>query len=251
MLYTLDFLQKRHSVRNFSLTPLTEDIKKKLNSEITFINTHEAGFHFCLVTDDSNPFDGFTSSYGFFKNARNYLACVVDKDYPDYQERAGFFAQQLVMKAQTLGLSSCYVGGTYNKNKVNVQLRASWKLLFLVVIGYGNEETPGLMSRLTTRLIHLRKHDAKNFFIGDVSEAEKDFPSLNDMLEAINCSPSSLNKKPVRLKIETIDGEKRLCAGIESTGEMKLVDLGIAKFNMASISDGVWEWGNFSPFYPD
>ena len=68
------------------------------------VNTREAGMHFELVCDDPAPFKGFKASYGMFKGVRNYVAAVVDTSFPDSYERAGYFGQQIVVKAVGLGL---------------------------------------------------------------------------------------------------------------------------------------------------
>lgn len=248
MLYTIEQLRERHSVRSFTTEPIHEDHLKALNSEITMINTHEAGMHFRLVTEDSDPFSGFTSSYGFFKNARNYLACVVDTDFPDYMERAGYLAQQFVMKAQSLGLSTCYVGGTYNAGKVNVQMRAGWKLLFIVLTGYKSEAPASFVAKLASSIIHRKKRTIESFFEGDFQTAVGEIPYLRTMLEALACAPSSLNKQPVKVRLEERDGVKTVCAGVDASNPKNLIDLGIAKFNMAAVGDGVWDWGNYAPY---
>lgn len=247
---TLEFLRKRHSVRSFSTERVSPEILKSLNAELTMINTHEAGMHFTIVADNDEPFKGFSKSYGVFRNVRYYMAAVVDDSFPDARERAGYFAQQFVMKAVGLGLGTCYVGGTYDPRKVEVQLRPDWRILFVVAFGHplGEER---ILTKIMTRFIHRHDRDARDFFEGDeqsYQEALKLYPWLHEALEGVACAPSSLNRQPVRINLKEIEGIPRLTAGVDPTNPKNLTDLGIAKYNFGVLAPGVWEWGNNSMF---
>ena len=63
------------------------------------INTHQQGLKFQLITNDPDPLAGFSKSYGVFTNARNYMAAVVDTATPGVLERAGYYAEQVVIKS--------------------------------------------------------------------------------------------------------------------------------------------------------
>lgn len=110
-------LQSRHSIRSYTDECIERSIVDKIKAEITFINTIEAGLHFQLIECDSSPFDGISNSHGLFKNVKNYIACVIEPSYPNTYQRAGYYAQQLVTLIVSLGLGTCYVGGTYNQVK--------------------------------------------------------------------------------------------------------------------------------------
>lgn len=245
----LELLQSRHSVRNYDDTPLTEAERKIMESEITFINSHEAGMHFELVTEDNEPFKGFRRSYGFFQGVRNYIAAVIDDHYPDAYERAGYFGEQLVIKATEIGLGTCFVGGTYSKKDVNVHLRAGRKIIFLITLGHSSSKTSGV-SRIVTKMVHLKKMKWTDFFkpTSELSRAMTLYPELDKGLRAMACAPSSMNKRPVRI---SLDDNERLIAEIPEETEEALIDLGISKFNYQYVIGGVWEWGNKREFYAD
>ncbi len=249
---TPEELRKRHSVRAFTDVPISDSDVKALKAEITMTNCHEAGLHFQLFFNEPDPFKGFSRSYGFFINPRNYLACVVDNSFPDTMERAGYYAEQFVMKAVSLGLGTCFIGGTYESLKVKARIRAGEQLLFLVLFGYPADKER-VTARLLTRLIHRKDHHPRDFFEGDDKEYEKAlsfFTWLREGLAGVACSPSSLNRQPVRIKMKGEGKENALiCAGVDTKVEKNLIDLGIAKFNFASAAGGDWEWGNWSPFW--
>lgn len=247
MIYTLNELRSRHSVRSYSLDQIDPAIIQKLESEVTFINSHEAGLNFQLVTGNPEPFKGFTRSYGFFKNVSNFLACIVDTSFPHTLERAGYFAQQFVMAALGCGLGTCYVGGTFSREQVKVQTHVYESIPFVVTFGYPAVSGSTVMSRLAMRMIHRNDLKPRDFFVGgnaDYDKGMEKYPCLEKMLEAVVCAPSSLNKQPVRLRL---DNQENLISYTEPKKDDS-IDLGIAKFNMMSVSEGLYfEWGQDAP----
>lgn len=239
----LEILERRHSVRSFTTEQIKPEIVKSLKSLITFINTHNQGFRFQLIVDDPEPMKGYSASYGAFTNARNYLAAVVDTAVPDIYEKAGFYAEQLVIKGVESGLGTCFVGGTYNSKEVKAQIRAGEKILFIVLFGYplGKEK---LLARFVAKMVHLKKNDPSDYFEPkhSLNEALKEYGWLTTALDALSTSPSSLNKRPVR--IEIAEGGKEPVIGVKDPTPGNLIDLGIAKFNISYATGREIEWGN-------
>ncbi len=251
MSYTVDELRSRHTVRRYKNTPLTEEIKNSLRSEVTFINTHESGLNFQLVFDNGDPFEGFNKSYGMFSNVNNYLACVIDPTFDNACERAGFFAQQFVMKCVSKQLGACFVGGTYSEKKLDVQKHIYEKIPFVVCFGIPEDKTQTFLSSMAMRMAH--RHDLKprDFFAGDdkvFNEACYKFPFLIPALQGLSCAPSSLNKQPCRI---SLDNDSNLRMYTTKKDPANAVDLGIGKFNFAEAADaGEWEWGENAIFLP-
>lgn len=248
-----EFLRSRHSVRKYSQEPLPEELVRKIEAEITMVNTHEAGMHFRLVCDDSSPFKGFRASYGFFSGVRNYIAVVVDSAFPDTYERAGYFSQQIVMKAVSLGLGTCYVGGTFDVSKVSVNLRAGEKILYLVALGFPAEARQTAIGSIAMKIMHRHDNAPDDYFVDtdsvSLAEATEACPWLKDGLDGLVSAPSSLNKQPVRIFAKRENGLTEICAKVENPNPKSLIDLGIGKFNFAYASQTEPEWGNGSPFY--
>ena len=201
---TIDDLRLRHSVRIYTDREIPGNIESSLRAAITDINTHEAGMHFQLFTNDSAPFAGFKRSYGMFKNVRNYIACVADTSYADYMERAGYFGMQLVMKAFCAGLDTCFVGGTFSVENVAARVRVGQKLLFLITLGYGAEKKQTNIAGFLTKIMHHNDLSPMDFL--DTEQPWEDiclkYPGLLKGLEAVSYAPSSLNKQPVGILIK-------------------------------------------------
>ena len=245
----LEKLHLRHSVRSYSDISIPESLRNYLRAEITQICTHEPGLHFQIFFDDPTPFQGFRKSYGFFKGVRNYLACVVDDHYPNTFERAGYFAQQIVMCAVEHGLGTCYVGGTFDRNSLSVVLRAGWTVPFVIAFGYPSEHRQSFIANAATRYIHRNDKQPKDFFEGENGEllkCMKEIPWLEMGLKGLACAPSALNKQPVRIYVNN----GNIFAKVDETNPKNLIDLGIGMWNFGYAADGDWEFGNPAAFYP-
>lgn len=248
--FTIDQLRARHSVRTYSAKPIEEGEIRSLQSEVTLINTHEAGLNFQLMIGNEDPFKGLARSYGMFRNVRNYLACVIDPSFDNAEERAGFYAEKIVMCALQMGLGSCFVGGTFSREHSGARMRVYEKLPFVVTLGYPADKGESFMARMTSRIAHRKTRGARFFFDGDDAEfarAEELFPDLMIGLEALACAPSGLNRQPVRVRL---DDNGMLRAYADACAYNAPVDLGIGKFNFAAAAGGSWEWGEDAPFIP-
>ena len=250
---TPEFLRSRHSVRRFSSRPIEPATANAVKAAITMVNTHEAGMHFELITDDSTPFEGFKASYGMFHGVRNYICAVADISFPDAQERAGYFAEQIVMKCVELGLGTCFVGGTYDQSRVKTVLRVDRRILFIIALGYAEEKQQTFLSGLAMKMTHRHDRQPEDFFVAteamDFAEACRRLPWLEDGLKGLASAPSALNKQPVRIRpARDAEGNLTVAASAEG-GEKTLVDLGIGKYNFGQAADGEWDWGNGGLFY--
>ncbi|MDE6143932.1 MAG: hypothetical protein K2F94_07660 [Muribaculaceae bacterium] len=244
----LELLEKRHSVRSYSDKPVATAVLNKIKAAVTMVNTHEQGLKFQVITDDPEPFHGFDKAYGMFSNPRNYIAAVVDTATPDVYERAGYFAEQIAIKAVEAGLATCFVGGTYKSGAVKAQLRAGEKILFLLLFGYTSEKKRP-MAKLMEKFIHRKKMAPEDFFSpeSEISKGEEIFPDLMTGLEGMICAPSALNRRPARVFVKTVDGIERICAKVDKPDNSTLIDLGIAKFNFNYATSTFCEWGNGAP----
>lgn len=126
----------RHSVRKYIDKPIPQDIIDILQAKILECN-NLGNIHIQLVTNEPKAFKG-KMAYGTFSGVTNYFAMVGKKAY-DLSERIGYYGEQLVLLAQTLGLNTCWVGLTYNKVKEAYSVDAGEKLCCMIALGYGDE----------------------------------------------------------------------------------------------------------------
>lgn len=145
----LEAIKARHSVRKYIDKPIPQDIIHMLQSKVEECNKL-GNLHIQLVINEPKAFKG-KMAYGTFSGVTNYFAMVGMKA-DDLAERIGYYGEQLVLLAQTLGLNTCWVGLTYNKVKEAYSVDKNEKLCCMIALGYGKE--PGKnMKRKTAKQV--------------------------------------------------------------------------------------------------
>ena len=133
----LEAIEARHSVRKYKDEPVPEDILATLRNRIWEIN-QEAGLHIQLVTGEPKAFSGLIC-YGTFSGVTNYLV-MAGKKGDDLDEKVGYYGEQLVLLAQTLGLNTCWAGVSYSKIPGTYVLEDDEKIALYVALGYGQTQ---------------------------------------------------------------------------------------------------------------
>lgn len=212
-------IRQRHSIRRYTEEPIKAEALTALQQEIERCNA-ESGLHIQLVTDEPKAFDSFLAHYGSFRGVRNYLA-LIGKPGEHFQETCGYYGERLVLLAQTLGLSTCWVALTYKKVAEVLQIGEGEKLECVISVGYADGQP--------------RQHKRKVY--NDVSP-EKDAPQwFRDGVEAALQAPTAINQQKFTIWLE--NGEPRFKAG---WGPYSMIDLGIVKYHF-EIGSGhnVWK----------
>lgn len=137
----LNAISDRHSVRQYENIPIPDTTKRELQDKIDQLN-EESGLHMQLVTEEPEAFSSMMAKYGSFKGVTNYIAMVGPKG-KDLEEKAGYYGEQLVLFAQTLGLNTCWVAMTYSKRKARVTVDKGEELVFVIALGYGVTQGTG------------------------------------------------------------------------------------------------------------
>ena len=142
----IDAIKQRHSVRQYTDKKIEANILAELQTEIDACNK-ESGLHIQLVTDEPKAFDSFMAHYGKFSGVTNYIA-LVGKKSDKLDELCGYYGERLVLKAQQLGLNSCWVAMTYKKIPDAFKVEKGEKLIVVISLGYG--KTQGVDHKIKT-----------------------------------------------------------------------------------------------------
>lgn len=248
-------LKSRHSVRAYSPQKLDADIISFIKSEITQASTREACVHFQLVCDDPDPFSGFFTSYGMFRNAQNYIACAVDTFYDNYLQKAGYYAEQIIMQASMRGLGTCIVGGTFDASKTKARLRAGWKIPFIILIGWPEKNNgTTVMSKLMHSVMKKGHPKPETLLAPDSmpwNEIIRNFPDLAAAVRSASYAPSALNKHPIKFKISELNGSPTAEAYTKEDTAYAKIDLGAAMWNWEAIAGGEWDFGEKPQWSPE
>ena len=177
----MEWIRQRHSVRQYLDKSIPENIREQLNAFADELNK-EAGLHVQILYDEPECFSSRMAHYGRFENANNYIA-MVGKKADDLDERCGFYGELLVLKAQELGLNTCWVALTHGKSKAVVG--ADEKEVIIISLGYG--KTQGV--------------NRKSKSAADVSNADSDAPEwFQRGVEAALLAPTAVNQQKFRFE---------------------------------------------------
>ena len=144
----------RKSQRYFSKEELQEGCIRKIQEEILEVN-EESGFTIEFVEDGSRAFSRFGKSYGLFKNVRSLLLLKGNPGQPHFREKIGYYGEKLLLFAEGLGLSTCWVGGTFDRESFSYAEEEHVQAVIL--LGYAGDG--GLRGKLFHSLLPTKKKD--------------------------------------------------------------------------------------------
>lgn len=135
-------MKARHSVRSYKGTALSSEQKNELTALIDECN-RQGDMNIQLVTDEPKAFDSMMAHYGKFSGVRNYIV-LVGKKGADLEEKSGYYGEKIVLKAQQMGLNTCWVAMTFSKGTAKrfCTIPSGEKMTCVISLGYG--ETQGL-----------------------------------------------------------------------------------------------------------
>lgn len=208
----LELMKQRHSVRQYESTPIEKEKREALDLLATEINK-ESGMHIQVIYDEPKCFDSMMAHYGKFSGCLNYIAVVGPKG-DDLDEKAGYYGEKLVLKAQELGLNTCWVALTHGKSAAVVG--KGEKQAILISLGYG--KTQGVPH--------------KNKSISEVSDLDADAPKWYKIgIEAAMLAPTAVNQQKFMF---TRNGDRVTAAA--PGGICTMIDLGIVKYHFEAAS---------------
>ena len=210
-------IQARHSVRAYKEQPLTEADARALQEKIAELN-RVGQLHIQLIQNEPKAFLGPFARYGKFRGVANYLV-MIGKKADDLDERIGYYGEQLVLFAQTLGMNTCWVGLSYTKIPDTYVLDEGEKIGCYIAIGYG--ETQGVAHKIKR--------------IDQVSNISDDSPEwFRRGVEAALLAPTAINQQ--KFSFELLSAEEGQLPRVLAKRHFSLVgytqmDLGIARYH--------------------
>lgn len=205
----------RHSVRKYIDKEIPADIVTVLQDKIAEYNK-VGNLNIQLVLNETRAFTGMLS-YGSFSGVKNYFV-MVGKKGADLDERVGYYGEQLVLLAQTLGLNTCWVGLSYRKVPEAYNVGKDEKLACMIALGYG--ETQGVSHKIKT--------------IEQVSNASDLTPTwFKRGVEAALLAPTAVNQQKFSFEYVGMSNNRHLVRakkGFSMIGYTQM-DLGIAKYH--------------------
>jgi len=205
-------IRARHSVRKYDEKSIEAEKVDALRAAIGRINA-ESGLNVQLVLEEPKSFAAGLWKYGQFSGVKNYLVMAGQKG-KEAEEKIGYYGEELVLWAQTLGLNTCWVGLTYKKIPGTFTLREGDIVHCTISLGYGSN--PGV------------QHPLKP--VGHFYEADGVPPEwfLSGM-DAVLLAPTAVNQQKFRFILHP--GNVVEAKALFSMMGYTHIDLGIAKYH--------------------
>lgn len=203
-------IKQRKSVRRYIDKPIEGDILDSLNKEIELCNA-QSGLNIQLITDEPVAFSGAMAKYGHFSGVKSYIA-LIGKDTSDLSEKCGYYGQQIVLKAQQLGLNTCWVALTYSRQPEYLKIAKDEKLTMVISVGYGEYQGKERKSKLPQDVSNISNNSPEWFKRG---------------VDAALLAPTAINQQRFYLMLNadnTVTAKAKV-------GFYTKTDLGIVKYN--------------------
>jgi len=260
----IEVIQARYSCRTYQETPITLPVQQQL---VEFMGTHALGpmgtrARLQLVAaaeEDRQTLKGL-STYGFIKGATGFiLGAIPPGDFN--QEDFGYVTEHAILYATSLGLGTCWLGGTFAKSRfaAKLELRKDELLPAVIATGYCAAKRRVLESLIRQQANADRRLPWERLFFDKVFDVplNRDIAgAFATVLDMVRIGPSASNKQPWRI-IRASDGEvwhlymqrtpgyARRNRALLDIADMQRIDMGIAMCHFALTAEelglhGTW-----------
>jgi nitroreductase len=241
-----EIIQARYSCRSYEERPIADETRQQLADIATSMGTGPFGTspRFALVAatgEDRAALKGL-GTYGFIKGATGFIVGAM-RNAPENTEDYGYLMELIILHATDLGLSTCWLGGSFTKSSFAAKIGARDKETVPAVsaVGYAAEHPRAIDSFMRRTVGSDRRLPWQNLFFENSLNtplAREDAGDYTVPLEMVRLGPSASNKQPWRV-VKTGSnwhfylartrgyGEGRFMRNW-SKGDMQRLDMGIA-----------------------
>lgn len=268
-----EVVRKRYSVRSYEEMAIPKDTLKNIEEYMSKLdNPFQVAVKFKLLHTKGASNEKKLGTYGMIKGATDYIGSAIP-NVENNLEALGYAFEKLVLYLASIGIGTCWLGGTFNKGEFAKALNIEDGELFPAItpIGYAKDNKRILESFARMAIKADKRKDFEELFF------DKDFTkplSKNlagvyaEPLEFVRLGPSASNKQPWRIvkdgdnfhfyelrnpaysdklgyDIQRVDIGIALChfqlGALEKnlSGEIKKVDPGI---NKPALADYICSW---------
>ncbi|MGJ7921658.1 nitroreductase family protein [Neobacillus sp. LXY-4] len=262
----IETIKKRQSIRTFDNQNITDEhyniINDYLHNDENLIGPFGKKAKIELIQVSNNVTDKGIKlgTYGFIKNPKAYLVGITENNKNSLLEFAYSF-QKLVLFLTELGIGTCWMGGTFNRNSFEreISLGKGEFIPCITPIGYPNDKQRVLDKalRYVVKADNKKPWDKLFYDSNFTSTLAKDRAGLFEIpVEMLRLGPSASNKQPWRLVLS--EDRNSFHFYIEHTPnysiklgyDMQILDMGIAmcQFEMACRELNIsGQWGMEDP----
>ncbi len=257
-----EVIKKRKSWRSYKPMPLAPNTKKQLLERFSDDMDSPFGgkvrFELIETLEINSREKRKLGTYGFIKGATTFIIGVMEKSQYGLED-LGFRMENLILYATELGLSTCWVGGTFKRKNFakQIMIKENEQIPAISPVGYNAKNS------IVGRLIKLGARSRKRypwqtlFFEQDgwTPLLKKNAGKFSIPLEMVQIAPSASNRQPWRVVKEKNENifhffvYRRKRKGIRSRigmPDFPRVDMGIATCHFHLVNQelgfkGEWE----------
>ncbi|MBN1424088.1 nitroreductase family protein [Candidatus Fermentibacteria bacterium] len=235
----LEAVKQRISHRTYDGLPLPPDVRETLEKALREPPLAPFGsrVRLALVEKSSAGQPVRLGTYGIIRGATTFLVGAIQR-VEHAEEDFGFVFEWAILRATSLGLGTCWLGGTLRRGEfaTALGLRPGEFIPAATPVGYaaGRRSIMDAMTRWGAGSKH-RKPWSELFFAGSFQAplSETDSGAYATVLEMVRLAPSASNRQPWRI---VMDRERRAfhlflqrTAGYGYPGvDLQRIDMGIA-----------------------
>jgi nitroreductase len=202
-----DIIRRRCSWRSYSRRPVDQETMAKIKSFVADLPAppfnSKVRFGMIVVPDKR---EGVKGTYGVIRGADTFIAGAVNEN-PRAMEDFGYQFEKTILFATSLGLGTCWLGGTFNRTKFSdgIGLAAGELIPAVTPVGYTAEKRTiidkgfRLFAGSKNRLPFRELFFMKSF---DSPLTESSAGRLAVPLEMVRLGPSASNKQPWRFVVD-------------------------------------------------
>lgn len=201
-----DIIRQRTSVRTYISKSIAKEMEEEL---ITFIDNLRGPFsrkvRFKLINSKtiSTNSNIKLGTYGVIKGASLFVAAAVEKG-DRAMEELGYEFEKFILYATSLGLGTCWLGGTFKKGEFAKAIALAEEELLPIVtpIGYASEKSSFVDSVLKFASGSKNRKSWKELFYNESFNNPLSKECAGDYfmpLEMLRLAPSASNKQPWRI----------------------------------------------------
>jgi len=232
----LKAIEQRVSTRSYLSTGIDKEKLSVLIKEIEEGN-HKYGLSISFLEDGSDAFNTFGKSYGMFKGVRSLIIMKGPQNDIHLKEKLGYVGEKVILKATSLGLATCWVGGSFERQNPIFSVSEGEEFICVITVGIATDKK-SIMGNMLNKIKRTKDLDA--FYTSDNAVPNWFLAGIN----AVQKAPSAKNSQKVQFSYN--NGIVR--AQVPDSYRFDLVDLGIAKLHFELATGGSFSFGNNSEF---
>ncbi|MCX7950350.1 MAG: nitroreductase family protein [Clostridiales bacterium] len=198
-----EVINNRSSIRTYENKKLDLELKKKLLDYLSNLDSPFNNDIRYMIVDKSDDEEMKLGTYGVIRGANTYVITALKRGEMDLEE-LGYELEKFILYATSLGLGTCWLGGTFKKSEFAKAINLKDDEIMPIVTPVGYPKGKANVLDFVIRKIakpEQRKNFNELFYDGsfEVPLIEKYSDIYTFALNMVRRAPSASNKQPWRI----------------------------------------------------